>query len=116
MKKLLIVVTAAVLFLAGITGISFAMTCCAADRSGAGHSGLAHAEETDEVKKAVEVGNTVCPVGGETIKESSKATYEYKGKVYNFCCPDCIPAFKANPEKYIDQLSEKHEAVHEHTH
>ena len=27
-------------------------------------------------------------------------TYVYKGKTYGFCCKDCIPKFKSNPEKY----------------
>jgi YHS domain-containing protein len=31
-----------------------------------------------------------------------KVTYVYKGKVYGFCCKDCIDEFKKNPEKYKD--------------
>ncbi|MBF0570217.1 MAG: YHS domain-containing protein, partial [Candidatus Omnitrophica bacterium] len=27
-------------------------------------------------------------------------TVEYKGKLYNLCCPGCISRFKADPEKY----------------
>ena len=41
----------------------------------------------------------ICPVmGGEAKKEFS---YEYEGKVYYFCCPSCIDAFKKDPKKYI---------------
>ncbi len=29
-----------------------------------------------------------------------EVTYVYKGKTYGFCCEDCVPKFKANPEKY----------------
>jgi len=36
-------------------------------------------------KDIVDVGNKICPVSGEKIDEKMKATYEYEGKVYNFC-------------------------------
>jgi YHS domain-containing protein len=29
-----------------------------------------------------------------------QVTYEYKGKIFNLCCPGCIEAFKADPERY----------------
>ncbi len=67
---------------------------------------------------AADVGNKICPVMGEKINEKTKATYEYKGKVYNFCCPECIDAFKKNPEKYIKKIGEenkKEESSHEHS-
>ena len=57
------------------------------------------------VQKVV-VGNKICPVSGEKINEDTKATYEYKGKIYNLCCAACIEAFKNNPEKYI-QIAEE---------
>jgi YHS domain-containing protein len=31
-------------------------------------------------------------------------TYVYKGKVIGFCCDDCIPKFKKDPEKYMKDL------------
>ena len=63
--------------------------------------------ESEQATDAVNVGNTICPVSGETIDESTKATYEYKGKVYNFCCAACIDTFKADPEKYISKVQEE---------
>jgi YHS domain-containing protein len=36
-----------------------------------------------------------------------KATYEYKGKVYNFCCQMCIEEFKKDPQKYIKKVEEE---------
>ncbi len=54
--------------------------------------------------KAVDVGNKICPVSGEKIDEKTKATYEYKGKIYNFCCPMCIETFKKDPQKYIKKV------------
>lgn len=44
----------------------------------------------------------ICPVMGGT--KSDKYSYTYKGKVYYFCCPRCIKAFKENPEKYISKV------------
>ena len=51
----------------------------------------------------IQVNNKVCPVSGATIGEGgmAPATYEYKGKVYNFCCAGCVEEFKKDPEKYI---------------
>lgn len=31
-------------------------------------------------------------------------TYLYQGKVIGFCCEDCIPKFKKDPEKYMKDL------------
>ncbi len=56
---------------------------------------------------AVNIGNKICPVSGDSINEETKATYEYKGKIYNFCCPACIDEFKKNPEKYIQKVEEE---------
>ncbi len=50
------------------------------------------------------IGNETCPVTGEKIEKQSEVTFEYKGKVYNFCCMGCIAEFKANPEKYIGRI------------
>lgn len=58
-------------------------------------------------EKAVNVGNKICPVTGQNIDETSKVTYEYKGKIYNFCCSGCIDEFKSNPEKYIKKVQEE---------
>ncbi|HLD82427.1 MAG TPA: YHS domain-containing protein [Candidatus Omnitrophota bacterium] len=73
-------------------------------------------EPAVETPKPVEAGNKICPVSGEKIDEKSKETYEYKGKIYNFCCPACIDEFKKDPEKYIKKVEEELEAEHkEHT-
>lgn len=55
---------------------------------------------------ATDVGNTVCPVTGEKIDAKTKATYEYQGKIYNFCCPMCIDEFKKDPDKYTKKIKE----------
>ncbi len=60
-----------------------------------------------QVDKPVDVGNKICPVSGEKIVPKFKVTYEYKGKIYNFCCAMCIDTFKSNPEKYIKKVNEE---------
>lgn len=65
-------------------------------------------ENTPASKDAVEVGNKICPVSGDKVPApGEKGTMgdnpvkiEYKGRIYNLCCPMCIKDFKKNPEKY----------------
>ena len=48
-----------------------------------------------------------CPVSGKVMKKSeAKATYEYQGKTYYFCCEDCKAKFIKNPEKYTQKKEE----------
>lgn len=52
----------------------------------------------------------VCPVSGKEIKKSeAKGSYEYKGKTYYFCCPNCKEKFIENPEKYTQKEAEMKE-------
>lgn len=71
--------------------------------------GISFAQETQVNKQAsvqaVDVGNKICPVSGEKIDE--KATYEYQGKIYLFCCSSCVEDFKKDPEKYIKKVEEE---------
>ncbi|RJP29840.1 MAG: YHS domain-containing protein [Candidatus Omnitrophota bacterium] len=67
--------------------------------------------EQAEQSKAENVGNKICPVSGEKIIEEFKATYEYKGKIYNFCCASCVEEFKKDPEKYIKKIEEEEKAA-----
>ncbi|MBN1638868.1 MAG: YHS domain-containing protein [Ignavibacteriales bacterium] len=48
--------------------------------------------------------NGVCPVKGEKLPENAP-TYEYAGKIWGFCCQDCLNKFKADPEKYKSNVS-----------
>jgi YHS domain-containing protein len=57
--------------------------------------------------EAVNVGNKICPVSGGKIVELTKATYEYEGKIYNFCCAMCIDSFKQDPQKYLKKVAEE---------
>lgn len=65
-------------------------------------------DKTPASKDAVEVGNKTCPVSGDKVPAlGEKGTMgdkpvkiEYKGKIYNLCCPMCVKDFKKDPEKY----------------
>lgn len=101
------------LFILGISRFSFAQP----------HTEHKHSivETTESVisEGPVDVGNKICPVSGEKIDEKMKATYEYEGKIYNFCCAMCIDEFKKDPQKYIKkvegelQSESKEESKHE---
>ncbi len=95
----------AILGLVVFASAAFAMSC-GADMSHEGH------DKASQVESAtVDVGNKICPVTGEDIDEASKATYEYEGKIYNFCCAGCIEPFKKEPQKYIDKVNAELEAA-----
>jgi YHS domain-containing protein len=68
---------------------------------------VAEPKTTATVSTPQDVGNKICPVTGEKIDEKTKATYEYNGKIYNFCCPMCIDEFKKDPQKYIKKVEEE---------
>ncbi|MFQ6082063.1 MAG: heavy metal-binding domain-containing protein [Candidatus Aminicenantia bacterium] len=51
-----------------------------------------------------------CPVSGKEMKKSeAKASYEYKGKTYYFCCEKCKEKFMKDPEQYIQKKAEMKE-------
>ena len=93
-----------ILGLAVFSSVAFAMSC-GADMS---HEG--HGKAPQEKSAAVDAGNKICPVSGEQIDEAAKATYEYEGKIYNFCCAMCIDKFKKEPQKYIDKVNQELQA------
>src|SRR4030042_1127406 len=52
----------------------------------------------------------VCPVSGERMLESqAKASYEYEGKTYYFCCEGCKEKFVKDPAKYIGKNADMKE-------
>ncbi|GAB4279588.1 MAG: hypothetical protein Kow0029_23610 [Candidatus Rifleibacteriota bacterium] len=61
-------------------------------------------QTSDFPKEIVEVVPDKCPIMGGEI---NKAVFSvYKGHIYYFCCPGCINAFEADPEKYIDKFKD----------
>lgn len=63
------------------------------------------------------IGNElICPVMNTRFKVNENTPYtEYKGKIFYFCCPDCLNKFKNNPEKYIKNISKTHSKDKKHT-
>jgi len=58
-------------------------------------------------KEGIELENVQksCPVSGETLGEHGEpAVIHYKGRTVKFCCPACERTFRAEPEKYLDQM------------
>ncbi len=65
------------------------------------NTGQASTAAKSEVK-LVEVGNKICPVSGSPVgKMGSAFKHEYKGKIYNLCCPMCAKTFDSDPAKYV---------------
>ncbi|MEI8195645.1 MAG: hypothetical protein WCI73_07030 [Phycisphaerae bacterium] len=53
----------------------------------------------------VDVKNTKCLIESkEDVTDG--LTYIHEGKLYHFCCKDCIPPFQKDPAKYIKDLTE----------
>ena len=48
--------------------------------------------------------NKFCAVEQDNPVDPKVPTVIYKGKVIGFCCEDCAPTFKKNPEKYMKTL------------
>ena len=111
LRKLAVVLISGV-FVFGIGKLSFAMD----DAEHSSHQQMTQAGSDEQAegvtgqtaqKEAVNVGNKICPVTGEKIDEKTKVTYEYQGKIYNFCCAACPDEFKKDPGKYIKKVEEE---------
>ena len=104
MKKVIFVLFVAVGIILSMQTFSTACeTCgCSAAAKSEGHV----QEKASEAKEVVFVDNKVCPVMGASIIKEHALYVEYKGKIYSFCCPGCIPEFKKDPEKYIKIIEE----------
>lgn len=114
MFKRVSILLISMMFIFGISKLSFAMIY-ASDGHGK-YQQIAQSETTSATAKgAVNVGNKICPVSGDKINEKMKATYEYKGKIYNFCCASCIEEFKKDPGKYIQKIEEEKRKAEEKT-
>jgi YHS domain-containing protein len=112
MKTIYLVILGLVVFSLVGHGLTFAMSC-GHNMSGT-EEGQSHtAQCTDSAVKSelIELGNKICPVLEEPIDEATKATYEYEGKIYNFCCAGCIDEFKKDPPKYIEKVNAELEAA-----
>jgi YHS domain-containing protein len=59
---------------------------------------------------AVNVGNKICPVSGDLIKEDTKVTVEYRGKIVNLCSQACVAKFNENAIEYTMKAEDQMEA------
>ncbi|NQS90196.1 YHS domain-containing protein [Patescibacteria group bacterium] len=82
-----------------VLGFSFLLVTTSFAEEGHHHE---HHKAVEQTKQSEDFG--ICPV----MKGEASGTYshEYDGKIYHFCCPSCIDAFKANPEKYVSKIKE----------
>jgi len=48
---------------------------------------------------------TACPVQHGKINKELYA--DYQGQRVYFCCPECIPIFKKNPEAYLKRMEQE---------
>jgi YHS domain-containing protein len=108
-QKTAIIIAAIVVFVAGgifpsltFGGESFRMIAHEEGPNGTADEPAA----SGQVNEDKNVGNKYCPVTGVKINEETKVTYEYKGKIYNFCCSSCIDEFKKDPEKFIERMKD----------
>lgn len=62
------------------------------------------APTTRPTSQPAEAVNKFCAVDKENPVDSTVPTVTYKGKVIGFCCDDCPPKFKKNPELYMKDL------------
>lgn len=48
--------------------------------------------------------NKFCAVEQDNPVDPKVPTIVYNGQVIGFCCEDCAPTFKKNPEKYLKTM------------
>jgi len=92
--------------IAVVVVMSIVVLVCAAAFAQGDTSDQASSGNTQAAPAAKKVNNTICPVSGKPVDMSNPVTAEYNGKIYNFCCTDCVAQFKADPEKYISKMQE----------
>ena len=89
--------------------IAYALLCCAIANA------LVYSADTPTDKKKPAVATTqptthpvainkFCAVDRDNPVDDTVPTVTYKGKVIGFCCDDCPPKFKKNPELYMKDL------------
>ena len=70
---------------------------------------LANAQNVPKEKEKMTAALPLCPVMGEPVN-LAVSTPTDDGPVF-FCCSDCIPKYKANPEKYAAKVAAQRKAL-----
>lgn len=61
------------------------------------------------------MATAIDPVCGMHVEiETAQWKTEYKGETYYFCAPGCQRSFEKDPEKYLQDGPDSHEASHMH--
>jgi YHS domain-containing protein len=56
-----------------------------------------------DTNKSVSTDGLICPVSKETIEPGKGIELSYLGKIYTFCCQNCIKKFSTEPLDYIKE-------------
>ncbi len=87
MKRLMITMILAVVLAFAIAGAGLAAPPPSMDRPQVGKTQVA------------------CPVQHGKINKNLYV--DYQGQRIYFCCPECIPIFKKNPEAYLERMKQE---------
>ena len=84
--------------------VAAALLAGCAESSHEHHHGMTSPNYSEaEIAAAKDMHNTACPVTGDQVG-GSKVVAIHDGKLYHFCCADCLETFNDNPGKYIAQM------------
>lgn len=103
-KKIFLSLIAAVAVL-GLNRLSLAQVDDSGDQRQATET-TAQTKEEPFKSAPSEVGNKICPVSGEEVKEEERYQVEYEGKIYNLCCKMCLKDFNKDQQKYLEKLAQ----------
>jgi YHS domain-containing protein len=70
-----------------------------------GGVGWAGEPTTGFMDKPMPKQQVACPVKGGKINKDIYV--DYQGQRVYFCCPECIPIFKTNPEAFLRKMREQ---------
>ena len=79
-----------------MAGLAFSLAGCGGDRP------APEMQDEADVVDAVE-NQQVCPVMPNMAIDRS-IYVDHEGKRVYFCCPGCVGAFRADPERYLEKL------------
>ena len=92
-----------ILSLAALGIGALALCGCSTDHQSSAVS-PANPGSTETAIPAQDLKNTVCPVSGDKVGNSTDVVV-YDGKVYHMCCADCHNEFVKDPQKYSGQVA-----------
>jgi YHS domain-containing protein len=91
------------LFLAGALGLA-GLSLASDTPNGSLTIAPPSTQPTTQPVRAVDLGNTICPVSGDKV-DNSKLVEVYGGKVYHMCCADCNKDFEKDPAKFAQAVA-----------